>query len=140
MDLQVTDRRVDARFPPVPDAQATLRPGCAVALVDISAGGALVQAERPLRPGARVLLHVVTPRERYAIAAHVLRCMVWSLDPLNGVVYRGALRFDERVEWCWAAPAGHSVPGKDGPISTRFGNGVPVSRAGISIRRVRGRK
>lgn len=132
MDHEVTDRRIDARFRPVTHTQANLRPGCTVALVDISAGGALVQAVRPLRPGARVHLQVTTPERRYAIAAHVLRCMVWSLDPLKGVIYRGALRFEERVDWCWAGTSGHGLPGKQRPEGSRFGNDVPVSRlAGV---------
>ena len=101
MDQQVAERRRDARFPAPSDrdVQATVRPGCSVDLVDVSAGGALVQAPRPLRPGARVQLLVVSGNRRYAIQAQVLRCLVWALDPLAGVLYRGALRFDERVDW-----------------------------------------
>ena len=58
VDQPLTDRRIDARFPPPARAatRATLRPGCPVVLVDFSAGGALVEASRPLRPGARVHL------------------------------------------------------------------------------------
>lgn len=103
MGPEVADRRFDARFDPpaVPDLQVNVRPGCAVVLVDISAGGALVQAPRPLRPGSKVQLHVTTGSQRLVIPAILLRCAVWSLHPLNGVTYRGALKFDERVEWRW---------------------------------------
>lgn len=103
MGSEVVDRRVDARFDPpaIADLQVTLRPGCAVTLVDISACGALVQAPRPMRPGSKVHLQVTTSSQRLAIPAQVLRCAVWSLHPLDGVTYRGALKFDERVEWCW---------------------------------------
>ena len=89
MDHQMNNRRKEARFtPPVrTDVRATLRPGCVVALVDVSAGGALVQAPRPLRPGGRVHLQVVTGSKRVAVAAQILRCQVWSLDP-EGVTYR----------------------------------------------------
>ncbi len=108
MDSKMSDRRVDARFDPpaVADLQATVRPGCAVILVDVSAGGALVQAPRPLRPGSKVHLQVNAGSQRLAIPGQVVRCAVWSLHPLDGVFYRGALRFDERVEWRWAAPTG----------------------------------
>ena len=108
MDSTVADRRVDARFDPpaVPDLQATVRPGCAVVLVDVSGGGALVQAPRPLRPGAKVHLQVTAGSHRLAIPAQVVRCAVWSLHPLDGVFYRGALQFDERVEWRWAVSSG----------------------------------
>jgi hypothetical protein len=111
MDPKVADRRADARFDPpaVPDLQATVRPGCAVVLVDVSARGALVQAPRPLRPGSKVHLQVTAGSQRLAIPGHVVRCAVWSLHPLDGVFYRGALQFDERVEWRWAARSGMEV-------------------------------
>ena len=97
----MTDRRRDARFRHawLGATRATLRPGCIVALIDLSAGGALVQAGRPLRPGARVHLQLVTASESKAVAAHVLRCAVWALDPQDGVTYQGALKFEERFEW-----------------------------------------
>ena len=104
MGAEIGDRRVDARFDPpaVADLQATVRPGCAVILVDVSAGGALVQAPRPIRPGSKVHLQVTAGSHRLVIPAQVVRCAVWSLHPLDGVFYRGALQFDERVEWRWA--------------------------------------
>jgi PilZ domain-containing protein len=100
VDQPLTDRRIDARFPPPQRGatRATLRPGCLVLLVDLSAGGALVEASRPLRPGTRVHLQVVTDARTVALAARVLRCAVWSLDPHAGVTYRGALMFEERCE------------------------------------------
>ena len=105
MDHQVKERREDARFVPPPkvDVRATLRPGCVVVLVDVSARGALVQAARPMRPGARVHLQVLTPVRRFSTVATILRCMVWSLVGDDGVIYRGAMRFDHPVEWAWAA-------------------------------------
>lgn len=130
MEQQVNDRRLNARFP-LPDqaeARATLRPGCPVQLVDVSAGGALLQAPRPLRPGARVLLQVATPQRTFSIGAHVTRCFVWSLDPLAGVLYRGALRFEHRIEWCWGEPSrlGHQMPESFGPVTRRNGHALPV--------------
>jgi hypothetical protein len=107
VDQPVTERRVDARFPPpsVASTRATLRPGCIVFVVDLSAGGALVQAFRPLRPGARVHLQLVADARTVAMTAQVLRCAVWSLDPIDGVIYRGALQFEDRCEWPWDAGA-----------------------------------
>ena len=122
MDQPLTDRRIDARFPPPARGatRATLRPGCPVVLVDFSAGGALVEASRPLRPGARVHLQLVTAARTFALAAHVLRCAVWSLDPYDGVTYRGALMFEDRCERFWesATHAGSAIaslakPGDD---------------------------
>ena len=128
MDHEMKDRRAEARFlpPPDPAVQATLRPGCAVVLVDVSGRGALVQAPRPLRPGARVHLIVSTTVRRYAIAAHVRRCMVWLLDPLDGVTYRGALEFEERIDWCWLPATAHGPDEHIVPITRANGNQIPA--------------
>lgn len=101
MDHTVAERRRDARFRHawLHAVRATLRAECGVALVDISAGGALVRASRPLRPGARVHLQFTTASGAAALPAHVLRCAVWALDPHEGVTYQGALRFEQRCDW-----------------------------------------
>jgi hypothetical protein len=110
----LTDRRADARFgqPVIAGTQAILRPGYAVSLIDLSAGGALIQGPRPLRPGARVHLQLLTGTRRLGIAAHVLRCSVASLDSRQGVQYRGALKFDHRCDALWEAGTldGYLVP------------------------------
>ena len=132
MDQPVADRRQFSRFPPPSSAasRATLRPGCVVSLVDVSAGGALVEAARPLRPGARVHLQVATAARTFAIAAQVLRCMVWSLDPLDGVTYRGALKFEQCIEWSWggATRGGYETPEFDRPDATALGHPLPAAR------------
>jgi hypothetical protein len=100
VDHPVADRRREARFgrASVPEVRATLRPGCLVSVVDLSAGGALVEAPRPLRPGARVHLQMVVGPRTFSLGAHILRCFVWDIDPHHGVRYRGALRFDQPCE------------------------------------------
>jgi hypothetical protein len=114
MAQPLTDRRADARFgqPVIAGTQAILRPGYAVSLVDLSSGGALIQGPRPLRPGARVHLQLLTGTRRLGIAAHVLRCSVASLDSRQGVQYRGALKFDHRCDAFWEAGTldGYLVP------------------------------
>jgi PilZ domain len=129
VEHQVVDRRLEARFaPPAQNAaRATLRPGCVVALVDVSRGGALVEGPRPLRPGSRVHLQVTTAAKTFAIEAQVTRCVVWILDPIEGVRYRGALRFEEHVEWTWgdASRSGYRVPESAGPIPGLSGNSLP---------------
>jgi hypothetical protein len=97
----VRDRRRDPRYiwSPADITQATLRPGCVVHVVDLGAGGALVQAARPLRPGAQLHFHLVVRRQRFSLSARVLRCEVWALDSRVGVTYRGALQFEERLEF-----------------------------------------
>jgi hypothetical protein len=109
------------------DVRATLRPGCVVVLLDVSSRGALVQAARPMRPGARVHLQVLTPVRRFSMVATVLRCMVWSLVGNDGVIYRGAIRFDHPVEWAWATPTRrvHGLPEHAGPSGATGGQRIP---------------
>lgn len=86
-------------------------------LVDVSAGGVLVDVGRPLRPGARVYFQLVTESRTFAIATQVLRCAVSALDPGTGVTYRGALKFEHLCELKWehATLTGLSVPGHAKP-------------------------
>lgn len=100
MGQLLKDRRGDPRYGSSPEdvSQATLRPGCVVHVVDLSAGGALVQASRPLRPGARLHFHLVLRDRSFGLVAHVLRCGVWALDERQGITYRGALQFETRCE------------------------------------------
>jgi len=102
MDQPIRDRRSDTRVAcAVAAAQATLRPGCSVRVVDLSPGGALVEGERPLRPGARVHMQIVSNAQTFTATARVLRCAVWKLHPRDGVTYRGALQFETRCEAIW---------------------------------------
>ena len=114
MEQPVTDRRIDTRFAwaQAGITQATLRPGCAVRVVNVSAGGALVQAGRPLRPGARVHVQLVTSFRVFPLIARVLRCAVWMLDSHDGATYRGALQFEQRCDLLWEpqTPSGSTVP------------------------------
>lgn len=73
-----------------------MRPGREVSVVDWSVSGALVETDRPLRPGGRVHIRLVMRERSVSIAAHVTRCAVSALHAEAGVTYRGALRFDER--------------------------------------------
>lgn len=137
MEHQVIDRRLEARFPaPAQNAaRATLRPGCVVALVDVSGGGALVEGPRPLRPGSRVHLQVTTAAKTFSIEAQVTRCAVWILDPIEGVRYRGALRFEQHVDWAWgdASRSGYQVPESGGPIPGHAGNSLPAPPASRAV-------
>lgn len=114
------DRRSEPRYGWSADdiSQATLRPGCVVQVIDLSAGGALVQASRPLRPGARLYFHLVLRQRAFRVIVRVLRCVVWSLDGPQGVSYRGALQFEERCEWLWET-------------ETRIGSDVPATTVAI---------
>jgi hypothetical protein len=67
--------------------------------VNISRGGALIEGTQPMRPGTRVMLQIVTPSAAFGLSAVVVRCSVRALSVDDGVIYRGALRFDERRDW-----------------------------------------
>ena len=102
MDDELIDRRGEPRLPAeaLQMPQATLRPGCPVEVVDLSAQGLQVQSARPLRPDSRVLARVVVGDQTVTIPAVVLRCAVWAVDP-EAVTYRAGLRFEELCLPIW---------------------------------------
>lgn len=97
MDHQLAERRAGHRHPgsSLQLTQATLRPGYAIRIVDISEHGLLVETTRPLRPGTRVHVRLVSEHWSVSVAALVLRCGVSRVHPDDGVTYRGALRFEK---------------------------------------------
>ena len=101
MDCTLSERRAHERTEGQVGhiARATLRPGHPILVVNISRGGALVEGSRPLRPGTRVMLQVATSSGALGLSALVLRCGVQRLSVEEGVLYRGALKFDERRDW-----------------------------------------
>jgi hypothetical protein len=138
VDQQVAvDRRSDPRvaLPPA-GLRATLRPGCTVLIIDVSPGGALVQVERPLRPGARVHMQIVTTLRTFTLTARVLRCAVWTLHPRDGVTYRGALQFEDRCELFWESDTrtGSRVPGRVVAEVGRAGHVIPADGEFASVR------
>jgi PilZ domain len=141
MDRPLVDRRVDTRFgqPAIAGTQAILRPGYSVSLIDLSSGGALIQGPRPLRPGARVHLQLVTGNRRLAIGAHVLRCAVTSLDSRQGVQYRGALKFDHRCDALWEAGTldGYLFPSDARALTHSTGHPLPDPQSKPEDRRDR---
>ena len=101
MGVAVSERRVHERAEAewMRKARASLRPGCRISILNISRGGALVEGTQPMRPGTRVLLQVATDTSAFGLSAVVVRCGVRAVSANDGVIYRGALRFDERRDW-----------------------------------------
>lgn len=101
MGVAVSERRAHERTADewTRAARASLRPGCPIVIVNISRGGALIEGPQPMRPGTRVMLQIVTPASAFGLSALVVRCGVGALSANDGVIYRGALRFDERRDW-----------------------------------------
>jgi PilZ domain len=77
---------------------ALVRPGQSMTVMDLSPAGALVAGQRPLRPGARVQIHLETNGRRAAIGARVVRCIVGALGA-DSLVYHAGLSFESRFEW-----------------------------------------
>ncbi len=72
-----------------------LRPGREAVLLNIGAGGALVEGRSRLLPGSRVVMQFVASDRVLTVRGRVVRCEVAALDPRDGVRYRGAVSFDE---------------------------------------------
>ena len=111
MEHAVEERRAEPRLAAaaLQIERATLRPGCLVAVLDLSANGAQVQSERPLRPGSRVHVRLAARNWTLAVAADVVRCSVWIVQA-DAVIYRGALRFEEECASFWEEQAASATP------------------------------
>lgn len=75
-----------------------VRPGHRAKLIDVSAGGALIETSHRLLPGTSVELHVETRSHRTNVRGRVLRCAIVLLRP-SWVCYRGAIGFDRHLPW-----------------------------------------
>jgi PilZ domain-containing protein len=95
MRRSIAKERRRERRTPARNMQARVRPGHRLVIIDLSAGGALVEGGKPLRPGSHIELHLESERWRRLFPALVLRCVVAAIDPEAGVTYRAALAFDE---------------------------------------------
>jgi hypothetical protein len=81
--------------------RARVRPGQDVSVIDVSAGGALVESTHRLMPDARVELHLRrNTAEAEIVRGRVLRCRVSTLSA-TAVSYQGAILFDRPLPW-WA--------------------------------------
>ena len=91
---------------------ARIRPGHDVSVVDVSAGGALVESERRLMPGSPVELHVRSAHRSEIVRGHIVRCAVARLRA-NAICYRGAIAFDHNLlKLVDQAVTGYPVPGQ----------------------------
>ena len=70
-------------------AQATLRPGRHVQVIDLSPMDVLVETDRPLRPGSLVHIRLVTEACTVSLAALIVHCSVSAVHPEAGITYRG---------------------------------------------------
>jgi hypothetical protein len=78
---------------------ARIRGGHDVILLDLSASGARIEGTRPLRPGARVDVHLSRDARRVTVPARVVRSLVAAIDADHGITYQAALSFERRCDW-----------------------------------------
>ena len=100
------DRRRHVRLPAADLAWlqgVRLRPGLDAALVDLSPGGALGETGTRLRPRMKTELQLTTGGGQLRASGELVRAWVSAIVPGRGVRYRGALRFDRRLD----LPAGN---------------------------------
>ena len=81
-----------------PRVRAIIRAGRDVRLVDLSRGGALIQAASRLLPGSQVELQLTVGAWRWSSPGAVRRCRVWLLPLDERVLYRAALEFLHPME------------------------------------------
>lgn len=85
-----------------------IRPGVVVTLIDVSAGGMLVEGEHRLLPGSCVELQVESESRKACLRGRVLRCAVVRVRP-DSISYRGAIVFDRSLPW-FGDEGGYDVP------------------------------
>lgn len=100
MPPDVLERRRAVRREPGSDeplSRVRLRTGRELAVVNISASGALVEGLTRLLPNTHTDLHIVTRHGRVLVRTRVVRAFVWQLER-DRVCYRTALAFDIAVD------------------------------------------
>ena len=75
-----------------------VRPGHRAMLINISAGGALIETGHRLLPGSNVDLVLNRSQYRATVRGRVLRCTVVRLRSAS-ICYRGAIGFDRSLPW-----------------------------------------
>ena len=97
----LTDRRLSGRTRAVAELgilQARMRPGHEVAVVDISAHGALIETAVRLLPGRQIELQIERSDQLTSVRGRVVRCHVTRVHASH-VSYRGAVGFDQPLAW-----------------------------------------
>jgi hypothetical protein len=95
-----------------------VRPGHLATVVDVSAGGVLVETEHRLLPGSSVELQLERESHREKLRGRVVRCSVARVRP-EAVCYRGAIAFDRHLPW-FEDEDGYDVPNVEKRRGTNF--------------------
>lgn len=111
MSHLMSDRRLTARRRHVDEhgiVATRVKPGHRARLLDVSAGGALIETTHRLLPGTSVELHMESDTRRTSVRGRILRCAVVRVRP-TFVCYRGAIAFDRHLPWL-VDTSGYQVP------------------------------
>ena len=101
----------------------------AVSIVDLSAGGVLLDSPIPLRPDSILTLQIDGRDFDQSIPFRVLRCQIGALFPER--VYRGACQFTRKIDLPNEQPGGARVLTYPGPLDSR---GVePLAQGGLAF-------
>jgi hypothetical protein len=101
METDVIDRRRARRRRTLEEhgiVTARVRPGHEVALINVSAGGAVIECMRGLGPGSLIELYLTDGARCASVRGRVLRCAVVKLQA-TAVFYRAAIGFDGELQW-----------------------------------------
>jgi len=77
---------------------ARTRTGDRIFVINVCAGGMLIETTRRLLPGSFVELQMETDLDRVSVRGRVLRCSISDLRAA-GVTYRSAVLFDRHLPW-----------------------------------------
>lgn len=105
-----------------------LYPGRDAHLLNLSRGGALVEAHERFSPGCWLQMKITTEWELLWARAQVIRCEVTRLSAHRGATYRTALGFERILTLRpLATEDGYSVPGLAGAADNVAGSDYPES-------------
>jgi hypothetical protein len=108
---------------------ARLSAGKGVSLVDLSAGGALLDSPVPLRPASLLTLELIGPGIEMSVQFRVLRCEVGKIGPA-GPTYRGACEFTRLLELPGVRPPAAPELSSGGFVGLDFALKQLVERVG----------
>jgi PilZ domain-containing protein len=114
MSDRASDRRHMARHTAVEQhgiVSVRIRPGHRAHMIDVSAGGVLLETSYRLLPGTKVDLQMENAADRTNVRGRVIRCAVVRVRPAT-ICYRGAIAFDRHLPW-FVETDGYAVPGAE---------------------------
>jgi hypothetical protein len=92
-------------------SDARVRPGSEAIVIDVSAGGVLIETCRRLLPGAPIELQLISGTGRVVVRGRVIWCSVSRIGT-GCIWYRGGIAFDRHLPWFVDdGSGGYGVPG-----------------------------